>query len=173
LKAEGLIKAAGINHKVSGTAWMDHEFASSILKQDRAGWDWFSIQLDDNTELMVFHMRKKDGTSERRFGTFVQTDGRTVNLANKRIVITPHETWTSPRTKAVYPSRWSISIPDLEMDLEVIPVMKDQEISSAKSTGIVYWEGAVNVKGTRDGRKVQGKGYVELTGYAHSMAGRL
>ena len=173
LKAEGTITAAGIKQKVSGTAWMDHEFASSILKQDQAGWDWFSIQLDNNTELMVFHMRKKDGTPERRFGTFVGKGGRAVNLANKRIVIAPHETWTSPRTKAVYPCRWNISIPDIKMDLEVIPVMKDQEISSEKSTGIVYWEGAVKVKGTRDGRKVRGKGYVELTGYAHSMAGRL
>jgi len=173
LKAEGTITAEGITHRVSGTAWMDHEFGSSIVKQDQAGWDWFSIQLDDETELMVFHMRKKDGKPERRFGTFVHKDGRVMNLANKRVVIVPQETWTSPRTRAVYPSGWSIRIPDLKIDLRVTPAMKDQEITSEKSTGIVYWEGAVTVKGNRNGHEVQGKGYVELTGYAHSMSGRL
>jgi predicted secreted hydrolase len=173
LKASGTLVFDGISHGVRGTAWMDHEFGSAIVKEDQSGWDWFSIQMDDGTELMVFYMRRKNGRPERTFGTFVGTDGRAVDLVGSRIDVSAIGTWKSPRTKTIYPSGWSMKIPRLGINLRVTPLIKDQELISEGSTGIVYWEGAVRVDGSRGKKKVSGRGYVELTGYAHSMSGRL
>jgi predicted secreted hydrolase len=173
LKAEGTLTFKGAKHRVTGLAWMDHEFGSSLLRNDQSGWDWFSLQLDDGTEVMVFHLRKKDNSFERAFGTFVPKEGPAVDLGKERIVILPTETWTSPTTKAVYPAGWTLEIPGRNIGLEVTPAFAAQELTSGLSTGIIYWEGAVNVRGFRDGKEVKGRGYAELTGYAHSMAGRL
>lgn len=173
LKAEGTLTFKGIEHAVTGLAWMDHEFGSGMLQKDQVGWDWFSLQLDDGTDLMVFHMRKKDGTFERAFGTLVEPDGRSSDLADRGIAISAKNTWTSPHTGAVYPSAWTIQIPEDRLNLEVRPLVYDQELITGRSTKIVYWEGTVSVQGSRDGKPVRGKGYVELTGYAHSLAGRL
>jgi len=173
LKARGSVTFKGSTRPVTGQAWMDHEFGSGILTKDQAGWDWFSVQLDDGTELMAFHLRRKDGTFEQPFGTFVKKDGRTVNLSGRDVKISPAGTWTSPHTGATYPCRWTIDVPGERIKLEIVPLLEDQELSSGKSTGVIYWEGAVKALGTREDRKVQGRGYVELTGYAHPMAGRL
>ncbi len=173
LKAAGHITFKGSTYEVSGLAWMDHEFGSSILLEDQTGWDWFSIQMNDGTELMVFHMRKADGTTERPFGTFVPIQGEPVHLSGKQIVIKPSGTWKSPGTGVVYPARWSVEIPELGLNLEIEPFIPDQELAATRSTGIVYWEGAVRVKGTKKGNEINGKGYVELTGYAGSLGGKI
>jgi predicted secreted hydrolase len=173
LKAEGTVTFSGVTHNVSGLAWMDHEFGSSVLSEDQAGWDWFSLQFDDNTELMVFRLRKNDGAFEEPVGTLVERNGRGVFLKGREIRVSSVGTWTSPHTNAVYPARWTIEIPDRGINLKISPLVEDQELHSGRSTGIVYWEGVVSAEGTMGGKTVQGRGYVELTGYAHSMAGRL
>jgi predicted secreted hydrolase len=61
----------------------------------------------------------------------------------------------------------------MKISLKIEPLFDDQELVTAKSTQIIYWEGAVEVKGVREGKPVRGKGYVELTGYAHPMAGSI
>ncbi len=152
---------------------MDHEFGSSMLLANQVGWDWFSLQLDDGSELMVFHLRRKDGTFERPFGTFVSKEGVASRLSNEAVVISPRGKWTSPHSAAIYPSGWIIRVPEKGISLEIAPLIPDQELSSGRFTRISYWEGAVEAKGTRNGNPVQGRGYVELTGYAQSMAGRL
>lgn len=173
LKASGTLTFKGVSHQVEGTAWMDHEFGSSILSPDEAGWDWFSLQLDDESELMVFHLRKKDGTVERAFGTFVPRGGTPVDLADRAIHITSTGTWTSPRNKARYPSSWKVEIPSEGLDLRISPLVADQELVTGRSTRITYWEGAVRVSGTHAGKPVQGKGYVELTGYGQALKEQL
>ncbi len=173
LEAIGTITFNGTSHKVEGLAWMDHEFGSSILLEDQAGWDWFSLQLNDGSEIMAFRLRKRDGSYERPFGTLVPDRGHPVDLEGRRITISVKKTWTSRRTQAVYPSGWTIEIPSQNIRLTVSPLFQDQELVAARSTGITYWEGAVEVHGSHNGSPVQGKGYVELTGYAHTMAGRL
>lgn len=173
LKAEGALTFSGETHKVSGAAWMDHEFGSSILLPDQVGWDWFSLQLDDGSELMVFHLRRADGSFERPFGTFVPKQGGPIDLEGKVNVIKTASSWNSPRTGAVYPSGWSLEVPSRSIALHITPLVKDQEITAIRSTQVTYWEGAVEVKGLREGKTVTGRGYVELTGYAHPMGGRL
>jgi predicted secreted hydrolase len=173
LQASGSLTFKGVTHPVEGTAWMDHEFGSSILSADEVGWDWFSLQLDDKSELMVFHLRKKDGTAARAFGTFVPSDGSPIDLGDRLIRIDSSGTWISPRNKAKYPSSWTVEIPSEGLTLNVSPLVADQELVTGRSTQVTYWEGAVEVSGTRNGKPVQGRGYVELTGYARGLNERL
>jgi predicted secreted hydrolase len=173
LRADGTLTFRGKSHRVSGMAWMDHEFASSVVLPDQMGWDWFSLQLDDGTEIMVSQMRKKSGALQRPFGTLVEKDGAYADLENEQIRISPTRTWKSPHTRAVYPSRWTLEIPDRNISLQIEPAFADQEHSKGGPVGVAYWEGAVVVSGTRDGRNVHGRGYVELTGYAGSLGGLL
>lgn len=173
MQASGTLTFDGKHYDVSGLVWMDHEFGSSILSGDQIGWDWFSIQLDDNTELMVFSLRNRKGIMEKPFGTLVLDDGKTVELSEKGIRIEPTGSWASPRTKTRYPSGWKVVVEDEEIELIVKPVIPDQELSTMGSVQVVYWEGAVDVSGKRKGKPIAGKGYVELVGYAHSMEGRL
>lgn len=173
LRAQGRLTFRGKSYRVSGLAWMDHEFGSSILEADQAGWDWFSIQLDEGTDLMLFRLRKKDGSFEPVFGTLVKPGGTQMDLHGRPITIRSTGTWRSFRTKAVYPSGWTVELPGERTRLTLTPAFQDQELTTGKSSRVTYWEGAVFVSGTRGGTQVNGRGYVELTGYAHAMAGRL
>jgi predicted secreted hydrolase len=173
MTADGTIMSGGVPLHVQGIAWMDHEFGSSILRQDQAGWDWFSLQLDDGSELMVFRLRRNDGTAERPFGTLILREGTAVDLAGRDIMITPRKTWTSSHSGAVYPTTWTVEVPQYHLKLEVSPSVDDQELRPTRGVPVAYWEGAVAVEGSSEGRPVQGRGYVELTGYAHALGGRL
>ncbi|MCL5123285.1 MAG: carotenoid 1,2-hydratase [Deltaproteobacteria bacterium] len=173
LKADGTILFDGREHRVSGLMWMDHEFGSSILKPDQAGWDWFSIQLDNKTELMAFHLRRKDGSSDKPFATFVDSSGNSTHLSGESVIIKAVNFWVSPHTKASYPLEWVIEVPEKQLKIRIIPAIKDQELTTEKTAGTTYWEGAVTVSGISENQPVKGSGYVELTGYASSMGGKL
>ncbi|MEK7762243.1 MAG: lipocalin family protein, partial [Nitrospirota bacterium] len=144
------------------------------LGADLAGWDWFSIQLADNRELMAYRLRHTDGSSDAASsGTLVFPDGRTQHLSASDIQLTALDTWTSPTSKATYPSRWQVSIPSLGISLNLTPLLADQELRTTRSTQVTYWEGAVAVEGTERGRAIKGQGYVELTGYAERIEKKL
>jgi predicted secreted hydrolase len=144
--------------EVRGETWMDREWSSGSLAQDQVGWDWFSLQLDDRRELMLFELRGRETT---RAGTFVAADGsaRAFEPGAGALEVLDH--WISPRSGARYPARWRWRLPEFGLDLEVAPLLADQELD----LGFRYWEGAVAVRGTGDGQSVRGRGYVELTGY--------
>ncbi len=173
LKTQGTIQHGDRSYKVSGLSWMDHEFGSSILFKDQAGWDWISLQMNDGTELMVFRLRKTDGSPETPFGTFVSAQGKVRDLHGARIDIIPVGYWISPVSDARYPTAWNLEIPSLNLSLKVTAALDQQELITKGSTRVVYWEGAVTATGSRGGDHVKGRGYVELTGYAHSMGGTL
>ena len=170
LLTTGSLTIDGEQFEVSGTSWMDHEFGSAELGVDQVGWDWFSIQLEDNTELMLYRMRKKDGSSDlASSGTVVSPDGRTRHLEVTDFQIESTGTWTSHESKATYPSRWKLTFLSLDLTLDVTPLVADQELRTSRSTKVSYWEGAVAVTGTKQGKPVKGQGYVELTGYAERL----
>jgi len=148
---------------------MDHEFSTSALAEGQVGWDWFSIQLDDGSELMLFTLRREDGTIDPfSAGTWIAPDGSTQALARDAFDIRPTSEWRSPHSGAVYPAGWQVSVPALDLELTIAPLMSDQELNLS----FVYWEGAVAVDGQRGVNPVEGFGYVELTGYAKSMQGQ-
>ncbi len=174
LTTTGSLRIGADTFPVTGTSWMDHEFGSADLSPDVVGWDWFSLQLDDATELMLYRLRRADGTSEpASSGTVIDADGTTRHLTLGDFSVRSAGTWTSPASKATYPQQWHVDVPSLHLSLDVVPVMADQELRTARSTQVTYWEGAVTVTGSRNDRPVRGRGYVELTGYAEQLTRKL
>jgi predicted secreted hydrolase len=168
LAARGRLAADGRVVPVAGEAWFDHEWSTSALGPGAVGWDWFSLQLDDDRELMYFQIRNQDGGVEAvSGGTLVDRDGGTRRLGSTGVSVVVLDHWTSPESGGTYPARWRLRVPGEDLDLVVDPWIPDQEMR----TSFVYWEGAVRVTGTDDGRPLSGQGYVELTGYAGSMQG--
>jgi predicted secreted hydrolase len=157
---------------VSGTSWFDHEFGSNQLGPEQMGWDWFGLRLSDGRDLMVYLLRKKDGSVEpSSSGTLVEAGGSTRHLDLSDIQVAVLATWKSRRSAGTYPAGWRIRVPAARIDLTVTPLLADQELHTEASTGITYWEGAVGGRGSSGDRMVSVEGYVELTGYAGSIGG--
>jgi predicted secreted hydrolase len=169
LQSAGTVRVGGVTFAVSGLSWMDHEFSTSALSPDQAGWDWFALQLEDGSELMLFQLRRADGSVDPfAGGTFVAPNGETRRLTRDDFELRVNGTWRSPRSRANYPAAWTIKLPSLELTLDIQPYLADQELDVSYR----YWEGAVKISGERAGRAVTGDGYIELTGYAGSMGGQ-
>ena len=174
LKTAGTLTADGRSLMVTGQSWMDHEFGSSQLREYQVGWDWFSLQLDNQAELMLYQLRHRDGkTDPYSSGTLVHPDGRAEHLRREDFAIEALETWKSPHSGGAYPMRWRVRVPKAGIDVTVTPAFPDQELVTAKSTRVTYWEGTSRVEGTMAGRPVQGDAYVEMTGYAHPFQKRI
>jgi predicted secreted hydrolase len=174
LDTAGTLTVGGEQFAVNGVSWMDHEFGSGDLGEDLVGWDWFSIQLTNKTELMLYRLRRADGTvAPVSSGTAVFPDGRTRHLASNEMQVAVLDHWSSPSSGGRYPSRWRVTVPALALTLDVHPLLADQELTTSHSTQVTYWEGAVEVSGQLHGAPVAGQGYVELTGYAKPMKQRL
>ena len=167
MKSVGTVELNGTNYAVDGDTWMDHEFFSDSMNDEEIGWDWLSVQLDDNTELMLYRLRHKDGSVDAySSGTYVDAHGQTLHLALGDFTMTQAgTTYTSQKTKAIYPIAWSVSIPELKLQLEITTPLQNQEFVSR--FGPSYWEGAIDVTGRRGNATVQGTGYLEMTGYAN------
>ncbi len=162
LPTAGRIEIDGRAFEVEGASWIDREWSTSVLEEGQVGWDWLSLQLDDGRDLMVFRLRRSDGRPDPYAGgTLVAPDGASRHLGPDAFRLDALATWTSPETGAVYPARWRLELPGEALDLAIEPILADQELSGS----IVYWEGAVEVEGTRAGEPIAGRGYVELTGY--------
>ena len=159
---------------VEGISWMDHEFGSNQLQSYQVGWDWFSIQMENNTELMLYVIRHRDGKPDPySSGTLTYPDGTSRHVRLEEFDIRVLKTWKSPKTGARYPARWRIQVPQWNINLIVTPTVADQELITRESTRITYWEGSVKVEGRYQGKPISGVGYVELTGYAESLGKRL
>ena len=154
--------AGTINGKhAGGQAWFDHEFGSTAMRETIRGWDWYSIQLDNDTELMLYVLRGAETS-----GSLVTSDGHVIPIRADQIQIRSLGQWHSQKSGGAYPMDWSIAIPSLRINLKLISYLDDQELITRESTHVTYWEGAVIVDGSFDGVAVRGKGYVEMTGYA-------
>ncbi len=164
LQAAGTVVRQGKAAKVSGSAWLDHEWSSTVLDARAVGWDWVGANLDDGGALMAFRIRGADGSTLWQHAMLRERSGRQRQFGGDALSFAPVRHWTSPRTNARYP---------VEVDLRVggerwrlTPLQDDQELDSRQSTGAVYWEGAVTLE--RDGRRA-GRGYLELTGYVKAL----
>ncbi len=167
LDTRGEIVLDGKRLPVSGFSWMDHEFSTAPLADGILGWDWFGLQLDDGSELMLYRLRREGSEIDpASSGTLIDPAGHTRHLTSEEIAITVLDTWQSPASGARYPSRWRIAIPALDLAFTLTPLLADQEMQTAATTGITYWEGSVGLEGSAAGRKLTGRGYAELTGYA-------
>ncbi len=167
LKGSGTIRIKNTIHQISkAKVWMDHEVTSSDIAYGIEGWDWFAIQLDDDSELMIYQLRdKQNNPTKYSSGTIIYPDGQTKRLNNSDFKITPHSTWKSKTTNINYPHEWTIIVPKDEIELVIVPTVKNQEMTTSKSTRNSYWEGRSTVTGRVKGKEKTGNAYVELVGY--------
>jgi predicted secreted hydrolase len=168
LSVQGQIEIGGVKTGVAGNAWFDHEWGSSQLGDGVAGWDWFSLRLSDGRDLMVYQLRRNDGSADPySSATVVAADGTGIRLRQDDFELKPLESWTSPATGGRYPVRWRVNVPEHGIHLEVAALLPNAELDGSATTGVVYWEGPVEATGSS-----RAEGYVELTGYAGSLEGR-
>ena len=161
LQVGGSIQLDGETIAVKGKAWLDHEWSSEYLPDDAQGWDWVSVNFADGGALMAFRMRSRKGGVLWAGGSVRDKDGNLTTLAPDDATFEPGRTWRSPRTGVDYAVAMQVRAGGYELEIE--PLMDDQELDSRASTGVIYWEGAVRAKANG---KVIGRGYLELTGYA-------
>ena len=160
LRVNGLLTHGGKVQRVTGSAWLDHEWSSRYMEQDAVGWDWIGINLSDGAALMAFRMRDQQGGSFWAGGALRRADGSLRAFAPEEVRFVPGRAWRSARTGASYPVAWIVRAGDLQLAIE--PLFDDQEHDTRASSGTIYWEGAV--RALRGGQPV-GEGYLELTGY--------
>ncbi len=161
LEVSGTLNGAA----VTGTAWMDHEWFTHQLEANQQGWDWFSAQLANGADLMLFQLRQSSGAIDPfSSGTYIAPDGRATHLRRGDFSLQPLEYWTSPQTHGRYPIRWRVTIPSLNVSLECAAALPKQELVAEDATSPSYWEGAVTYSGS-----ARGVGYLEMTGYNKPM----
>jgi predicted secreted hydrolase len=167
LATSGVIDLGNKKFEVGGTSWMDHEFFTHQLESSQTGWDWLSLQLEDHTELMVFRIRRKDGSIDPySAGTCVDAEGKSTHLRSNDFKLQPaEEKWTSPLSGAKYPVHWKIAIPKLGIELEARTLLDSQELPGKTKLSPTYWEGAIVLTGRRNSQPLSGAGYLEMTGY--------
>ena len=176
LRTEGTIQRTvdGPAVPVTGRSWFDHEFGSAQLDRGQVGWDWFSIALDDGSDLMLYRIRDANGKpAAMSAGTLRRADGARVHLARGDFTVEALDHWTSPHTRGRYPARWRIAVPSAGITLDVAPDRSDHELDTKGSTGVTYWEGPCRFRGTVGDRPVDAWGFVELVGYAKRFGTRL
>ncbi|WIG58349.1 MAG: AttH component of AttEFGH ABC transport system [Ktedonobacterales bacterium] len=170
MHVSGTVQDAGVQVAVTGQAWMDHQWGNFVSLAG-AGWDWFSIQLANDTQYMFYIIRDADKRPLSVVGTAIGADGSASEIPATEITITALGSWTSPHTGGVYPSGWRVVVPSHQLTLTLTPLLLDQELITTQSTGVAYWEGAVGIIGTAQEKAISGEGYVELTGYAALPSG--
>jgi predicted secreted hydrolase len=169
LATTGTLTLGDKRRVVRGESWLDREWASNQLTANQVGWNWFSLQFDDGTEIMLYQMRTRDGGLDpNSSGTFIARDGATQHLRRDDYQLTPTRFWTSKASGARYPIAWQLSVSKLKFQCTITTPLESQELVL---NPIAYWEGLVDLQGARDGAKLRGHGYMELTGYAGALVG--
>ena len=168
--ATGTLTIEGEEFAVTGLAWMDHEFFSDYLTENKIGWDWMSVQLNEGVDLMLFGIRDtQGGYGPDTFGTFVDAGGGPRPIEPGGVTFRAGRRWRSEATGAEYPVEWEVEVPSFDLRLDVRPRIDAQEVFTGDGILPAYWEGAVRFTGERDGRPVAGVGYLEMTGYAGQL----
>lgn len=169
MPTSGVLTIDGERFDVTGESWMDREFGTSFLEPGQQGWDWISLQLDDGRELMLYQLRRSDGTRDpRSSGTIVDREGRGTTLAADDFSLAPAGPTHKGGSGATYPIAWDIAVPGAQIAMRVTTPLADQELVT-DGAGIAYWEGMIEARGTAGGAAISGRGYLEMTGYRESL----
>ncbi|MEX2010862.1 MAG: lipocalin family protein [Chloroflexota bacterium] len=164
MAATGTLEVDGDTLDVTGMAWFDHQWGDFIAL-GAGGWDWFAVNLEDGTDLMLSLIRDRDGSYPLVYGMLVEPDGGFRHLPREGFSVEVTARWTSPETGAEYPAGWRIELPGEALAIDLAPTVAHQELDTRPTTGVVYWEGSQVVRATRNGQPLGGEAYVELTGY--------
>ena len=163
LKVSGSIKRGRRTEKVSGEAWLDREWSSTLLDTRAVGWDWVGLNLDDGGALMAFQVRDAAGRAVWAGGSLRRPTGEVTHFRPQDVTLSVERRWRSPRTGGVYPVERTLAVrlPEGARRWRIRPLFDDQELDSRAAGGPIYWEGAVATQG--------GRGYLELTGYVQPL----
>ena len=165
MQTQGTLKIGDREFNVHGSSWMDREWSTSALEKSQKGWDWFALQLSDGREIMLYQIRRDNGKADLTSkGVIINESGHSIKLEWKDLDLKILSSWASPETGIRYPSGWKLNIPSENLDLEIKPLIENQELR----TSVNYWEGAVEVQSLQNDISLNGKGYVELTGYTRT-----
>jgi predicted secreted hydrolase len=169
LQTDGVIVLDNKRFNVQGSSWLDREWSTSSLGKDQQGWDWFSLQLSDGTEIMLYQMRKKDNSKdEYSKGTLISVSGQSTSLTASDFQLQPLDYWQSPESQIRYPVKWRLTIAKESIDVLVSTRVNQQEWTKKNGASFDYWEGGITFTGKKDGQPVSGVGYLEMTGYQSS-----
>jgi predicted secreted hydrolase len=172
MPTRGLLVLDGERIEVEGASWLDHEFGASLEETGRAGWDRFSLHLDDGTDLMLLRFRRTDGARDvHSIGTIVEADGTLTPIRFDQFELEARALWASPASGARYPIEWRVTLPGRPMELSLRATIAAQELDASASLGLAWWEGAVDITGAHRGRPVRGRGYLEMNGYGGGESG--
>ncbi len=164
VEADVRIAPEGAPTGMRGVAWLDHEWSSSALAPDAAGWDWAGMNLDDGSALLAFQIRRQGASADdaplQRYAAWRSPEGNLSVIDPSTVRLIPLRRWTSARSRAAWPIAQRIQVG--KRTFETAPLMPDQELDSRMTTGAVYWEGASTL--LEAGQPV-GRGYLEMTGY--------
>jgi predicted secreted hydrolase len=164
LATRGSIRIGGKEYRANGVSWFDHEWATNQLAPNQVGWNWLCVQFANGTDLMLYQMRLADGTIDTASsGTLVAIDGGVTHLTSGDFTMKATARWQSAKTGAVYPVEWQVDVPSRELNFAVRPILQEQELALQP---LAYWEGAIGVTGKLRDERIDGDGYLELTGYA-------
>jgi predicted secreted hydrolase len=164
METTGTVRIGDREWRVSGLTWFDHEWATNQLAAHQSGWDWFSLQFENGSELMLFQIRTKDGGRDPySSGTWIAPDGSTTKIGVADFELKPTKWWTSPKTKGRYPIAWNLDLPSNNLSLQLEARFAKQELDTGP---FAYWEGAIRAEGS-----LRGKGYLEMTGYSGGIVG--
>lgn len=162
LNVSGKLNIHGNTEEVTGTAWFDHQWGD--FKATSITWNWFSLMLEDGTDIMIYQFFDNDGKQLLNTGTLTK-DGITEVLSDEGIHLTPLETWTSKISGLSYPVQWKIDLPTQHINLTTKAIVNDSEFDARLTTYNIYWEGAVKVEGNQNG-----KGFVEMNKFNPYLA---
>jgi predicted secreted hydrolase len=172
MPARGFLLLNGQRFEVTGTSNLDHEFGTSFLEEGQAGWDYFSIELEDGSDLMIYQLRQADASRDQYFvATLVNADGSREAIKADEFTLEPLARWASPVSGGNYPVLWRVKVPGKQIELEAKAAMDDQEFHAGQSIGVTYWKGSIEITGTSQGQAVHGRGFLEMTGYAGKAIG--
>lgn len=159
---DGNLEINGYATEVTGNAWFDREWSTSALERGQVGWDWFGLHINDDIELMYYQIRQANGHADpQSHGTLFLANGKIKEALDQTVKLYPLKYWRSPETNTRYPVEWRMVSREHELDLRIVAKFNAQQWTDTFD----YWEGAVTVAGYFRTRKIEGSGFLEMTGY--------
>lgn len=166
MNVTGHIVLDGDRERVTGSGWYDHEFGGGKGSDTALGgahsWLWMGIQLDDGSELGYTTVTNQDADTRLHDDAilYVSPDGGETYYEGE---IEELDTWSSMYTYIEYGTAWRLTVPALDLDLEIEAVEDRQEMRSVIARPS-YWEGRIDISGTRNGDPISGTGICEQYG---------
>lgn len=165
LRTEGTITVEDEEIEVTGEMWYDRQWNCIGVLTKEVAWDWFSIQFDGEQEELMIYQLYNVVDSTTLYGGVLYTKDNEQKELGAGVELKPLEYWKSPKSNITYPVKWQIIVPDLNIDVISTAVIPEQElkIKFGPFTAMYYWEGMCSIKGSKEGKPVEGNSYIEMT----------